>query len=97
MKRNTKKKKWLRIVFYALLVLMPLFTFGSVESSMHAIQDKLINTILPLAAILGLCIAGLSFMMGNEKARSHLILAIIGAGIGFGAQSIVAFIRSLVN
>lgn len=92
-----KKNKWPMIFFYVLLALMPFYAFGSVESSMQAIQDKLINTILPLAAILGLCMAGLSFMMGNEKARSHLILAIIGAGIGFGAQSIVAFIRALVN
>jgi hypothetical protein len=34
--------------------------------------------------------------MGSPQARTFLILAIIGAIVGFGSQSIVAFIRSLV-
>ena len=64
---------------------------------MSAMQDKLISTILPLAAILGLVFAGLSFVMGHPNARGHLILAIIGAVVGFGAPSLVAFIRGLVQ
>jgi hypothetical protein len=91
---NKKHIKWFLLAIY---LCAPLLAMASVESSMMAIQDKLVNTILPLAAILGLGAAGLSFMMGNEKARSHLMLAIIGAAIGFGATSIVALIKSLVN
>ena len=71
--------------------------FGSVESSLMAVQNKLINVILPLAGILGLVFAAFSFFSGNANARSHLILAIIGAAIGFGAPSIIAFIRGLIN
>lgn len=78
-------------------ILLPEVGYCSVESSLAAIQTKLITTILPLAAILGLLFAGLSFVMGSPNARSHLMLAIIGAGVGFGAPSIVAFIRGLVN
>jgi len=76
---------------------LPQLGYCSVESSLAAVQSKLVTTILPLAAILGLVFAGLSFVAGSANARNHLILAIIGAVVGFGAQSLVAFIRGLVN
>lgn len=78
-------------------LLLPEIGFCSVESSLAAVQMKLVSVILPLAAVLGLVFAGLSFVMGSPNARSHLILAIIGACVGFGAQSIIALIRGLVN
>jgi type IV secretory pathway VirB2 component (pilin) len=78
-------------------MLFPLVGFCSVESSLMAVQNKLIGTILPLAAIIGLVFAGLSFVAGSANARSHLILAIIGAAIGFGAPSIVSWIQSMVH
>ena len=84
-------------VVMALVCLMPQEAFCSVESSLGMIQSKLITTILPLASIVGLCFAALSFVAGSPNARSHLILAILGAAIGFGAPSIVAFIRGVVN
>jgi hypothetical protein len=71
--------------------------FGSVESSLMAIQTKLINVILPLVGILGLVFAAFSFFTGNPNARSHLFLAMVGAAVGFGAPSIIAFIRGMVN
>jgi type IV secretory pathway VirB2 component (pilin) len=80
-----------------LIALCPELAMASVESTLSNIQDKLVSTILPLAAILGLVFAGFSFVMGSPSARTHLILAIFGAFIGFGAQSIVSLIRSLVN
>ncbi len=90
-----------KYAFLALAVgvglLLPMFGYCSVEGSLTAIQNKLITVILPLAAILGLIFAGLSFVAGSPNARSHLILAMMGAGIGFGAPSIIAFIRGLVN
>lgn len=78
-------------------VLTPLLGYCSVESSLAAIQTKLIVVILPLAAILGLVFAALSFVAGSPNARSHLILALVGAAIGFGSPSIIAFIRGMVN
>jgi type IV secretory pathway VirB2 component (pilin) len=80
-----------------LLTFFPEFAMASVESTLSNVQDKLVSTILPLVAILGLVFAGFSFVMGSPSARSHLILAIMGAFVGFGAQSIVSLIRSLVN
>ena len=76
---------------------LPEIAIGSVESTLSVMQTKLISTILPLAAILGFVFAGLSFVMGSPNARAHLVLAIIGAVVGFGAPSIIAFIRELVQ
>lgn len=86
-----------RYVLPLTLALMPLCANASVESSLMAVQSRLIGTILPLAAILGLVFAGLSFVAGSQNARSHLVLAIFGAVIGFGAPSIVSWIQGLIH
>jgi type IV secretory pathway VirB2 component (pilin) len=82
---------------YVSLTLSPILANASVESSLMAVQNRLIGTILPLAAILGLVFAGLSFVAGSQNARSHLMLAIMGAVIGFGAPSIVSWIQGLIQ
>jgi hypothetical protein len=79
------------------ILLLPALGYCSVESTLGAIQSKLINVILPLAAVLGLVASAFSFFTGNPNARSHLWLAIIGACVGFGAPSIIAFVHGLVN
>lgn len=79
------------------ILLVPMTGYCSVESTLGAIQSKLINTILPLCAVLGLVFAAFSFFTGNPNARSHLWLAIMGMVVGFGAPSIMTFIRGLVN
>lgn len=79
------KEKMFSVSVMILIMAFPMLGFCSVESSLAAVQTKLIGTILPLAAIIGLVFAGLSFVAGSANARSHLILAIIGAAIGFGA------------
>lgn len=91
------KKHFPVLLVATICLLIPSLGFCSVESTLTAMQSKLINVILPLAAILGLVFAAFSFFTGSPNARSHLWLAIMGAVIGFGAPSIVAFIRSLVN
>jgi type IV secretory pathway VirB2 component (pilin) len=71
--------------------------FASVESSLQAVQEKLVGTLLPLGAMCGLAVAGLSFVAGHANARQHLFYAIIGAIVGFGAESIVSLIQSLIH
>lgn len=85
------------VVAAAAMVLSPEIALASVESSLSAIQNKLINVILPLVGIIGLCFAAFSFFVGNPNARAHLFLAMVGAAVGFGAPSIIAFIRGMVN
>lgn len=93
-----KRSQVVFLSFFALsLFLAPTLGFCSVESTLNAVQSKLINQILPLCAVLGLVFAAFSFFTGNPGARSHLWLAIIGMVVGFGAPSIMSFIRNLVN
>ncbi|HEY8270214.1 MAG TPA: TrbC/VirB2 family protein [Pseudobdellovibrionaceae bacterium] len=73
------------------------FAQASVESSLSAVQDKLVGTILPLAAIVGLSWAGLSFVIGHPQARQRMVYALIGAGVGFGAESLISLVRSLIH
>ncbi|MBP9709081.1 MAG: hypothetical protein KBD78_15705 [Oligoflexales bacterium] len=83
------------LLFFAFCI--PEFALASVESTLEAIQSKLVNVILPLVAILGLVFSAFSFITGNPNAKAHLFLAIVGCAVGFGAQSIVNFVRDLVN
>lgn len=84
-------------VVLAFSLIMPLAAHASVESSLMAVQDRLVGTILPLAAVLGFVFAGFSYITGSPSARTHLVLAIIGAVVGFGASSIVNLIQSLIH
>jgi type IV secretory pathway VirB2 component (pilin) len=92
-----KTKTYYLFLFTLLYLAMPAVAFASVESTLSAVQTKLISTVLPLAAILGLVFAGLSFVAGSPNAKGRLMLAIMGAVVGFGAPSIMEFIRSLVH
>lgn len=90
-------KKMKFIFTFAVTILLPILCMASVESSLMAVQSKLVGTILPLASILGFIFAGFSYISGNQNARAHLFLAITGAVVGFGASSFVSFIRSLIH
>jgi type IV secretory pathway VirB2 component (pilin) len=87
--------------YLALVLLMGLFLSpdvqASVESTLSTMQSRLTGSVLPLVAILGFLYAGFSFVVGSPNARRHLMLAIVGAVVGFGANSILNFIRSMVQ
>ena len=85
------------VLFGVLFLLFPTVGYCDVEGTLQAFQGKLINQILPLVGVLGMVFAGFSFALGSPNARSHLILAIVGLVVGFGAPSIMNFIRSLVR
>lgn len=91
-----RKRLLLNGALVALGIALPALGFCSVESSLGNIQSKL-EILLPVLATLGLGFAGVSFLIGSPNARGHLILAIIGAIVGFGATSIMGFIRQIVN
>ncbi|NBW99375.1 hypothetical protein EBR03_07365, partial [bacterium] len=65
------KSFWIFLtLFVGSMVLFPPLAYCSVESTLATIQGRLITTILPLVAILGLVFAGLSFAAGSQNARS---------------------------
>jgi len=70
---------------------------ATVEGTLANMQNKLINTILPAVAILGLVFAGLSFAVGNENAKRHMAWAIMGTIIGFAAPSIIHFLQGVAQ
>ncbi len=75
----------------------PIVTQASVESSLAAVQDKIVGTLLPLGAMCGLAVAGLSFVAGHPNSRQHFFYAIIGAIVGFGSESIVRLIQNIIH
>ena len=87
-----------RISFLILLLLLisPL-AYGSVESSLLGLKNVLLGSILPIFAVLGLGFAAFSFLTGNPNAKQHLIYAVTGAVILFGAQSIVDLLQRVVR
>ncbi len=90
-------QKVIRVLSIAFVLLVPVLAVASVETTLETVQGRLVGTILPLVAILGFIFAGFSYITGNANARSHLFLAVIGAAVGFGASSIVRFIRSMIQ
>jgi type IV secretory pathway VirB2 component (pilin) len=87
-----------RTLFFviALLLLAPM-AHASVESSLNGLKVVLIGSILPICAVLGLGFAAFSFFTGNPNAKQHLIYAVTGSVILFGAQSIVDLIERVVR
>ena len=90
--KNSKEKnmqnkvtKITKLLLPIILSIAPMIAFASVESSLAAVQAKLVGTVLPLAAMCGLVFAGFSFVTGHPNARSYLVYAIVGAVVGFGA------------
>ncbi len=90
---TTFSKCWPTIV----VAMIPAIAFASVDSSLEAVQAKLVGRILPLAATLGLIVAGISFTFGHQNARQHLVYAIVGAIVGFGAESIMHLVQMLIH
>lgn len=80
----------------ALMILAPL-AHASVESSLLGLKNVLLGSILPIFAVLGLGFAAFSFFTGNPNAKQHLVYAVTGATILFGAQSIVDLIQRTVR
>lgn len=88
------KKQFLLVV--ALMIGAP-FAHASVESSLMGLKNVLLGSILPIFAVLGLGFAAFSFFTGNPNAKQHLVYAVTGAAILFGAQSIVDLIQRVVR
>ncbi len=93
-----------RVLFYSFFaVTMLVFTlhpspaFADFESSLRNMKSQLSNVVLPLLAVIGLLIASFSYLTGNPNAKQHITYALIGAGVGFGAQAIIDFISNAVH
>lgn len=89
--------KGFAIAVSILLMALPNLALASVESSLMGMQTKLTRVILPTLSVIGIAFAAFSFISGNENAKRHIMYAVIGSAIGFGAQAIVDFISATVH
>ena len=79
------------------LTLHPSLAYADFEGSLRSLKSQLSNVVLPLLAVIGLLVASFSYLTGNPNAKQHITYALIGAGVGFGAQAIIDFISSSIN
>jgi type IV secretory pathway VirB2 component (pilin) len=99
---NLRSKKGLAILGVALLiaavvVTSPDLAYADLEGSIRNVKSQLSGVFLPLLSVIGLLIASFSFLTGNPNSKQHITYALIGAAVGFGAQSIIDFITSTVH
>jgi hypothetical protein len=88
--------KWKTTWALVCLVATPL-AHASVEASLIGLKQALLGSVLPIFAVIALGFAAFSFFTGNPNAKQHLIYAVSGAVILFGAQSIVDLIERTVR
>lgn len=81
--------------YLVLIVCTP--CYADFESSLIGLKTKLTGVILPVLSVMGLAFAGMSFFTGNPQAKQHIMYAVFGSIIGFGAQSIVDLISQTVR
>lgn len=93
----SKHEKYFLLILLIIITLIPQFGFASVESSLIGVQTKLTRVILPTLSVIGIAFAAFSFISGHENAKRHIMYAVIGSAIGFGAQAIVDFISTTVQ
>ena len=86
-----------RLAIAMLLAMAPNILWASVEGSLESVRQTMVGKVGTLIAILGFIFAGFSYITGNPNARTHLVLAVIGAFVLFGASSIVSFIQTMVH
>ncbi len=79
------------------VVAHPDAAYASFESSLVDLKSKLSGVVLPLLSVIGLLVAAFSYLTGNPEAKRHITYALIGAAVGFGAQSIIDFISSTIR
>jgi len=89
-------KKNIILFAFAFMLFAPL-AHASVESSLEGLKVVLLGSVLPICAVLALGFAAFSFFTGNPMAKQHLIYAVAGSVILFGAQSIVDLIQRVVR
>jgi len=89
-----------KILMYYLVLLLFLLTIpahASVESSLLGLKTVLLGSILPIFAVMALGFAAFSFFTGNPNSKQHLVYAVTGAVILFGAQSIIDLLERIVR
>lgn len=79
------------------LCLVPELGLADFNSSLIGIKNSLTQVVLPTLSVIGIAIAAFSFFTGHPNSKQHMVYAIIGCIMGFGAEAIMNMIRSTVQ
>jgi type IV secretory pathway VirB2 component (pilin) len=92
---NILKKNYPLLILLALGLLLPEIGYcASLETALNNLQSKFLTVILPFVAIFGVIYSGIEMASGSPNGKSHMILSIFGAIVGFLAPAIINFIKS---
>jgi type IV secretory pathway VirB2 component (pilin) len=94
---HARVRNFILYAYFTALMSVPQFVYADVDGSLRNIRDKLTGTILPLVSVIGIAWAAFSLLTGNENAKKHILYAIVGTAIGFGAEAIMRFIQQAVH
>lgn len=82
------------ILAAAILLIAPL-AHESLNRHLWDAKTAPIGSILPIFAVMALGFAAFNFFTGNPNSKQHLVSAVTGAAILFGAQKIIHLIEEL--
>jgi type IV secretory pathway VirB2 component (pilin) len=85
--------KYLKIVLLIAINFAPYYASASLEGAMYSLRSQLTTVFLPVLSLVGIVIASISLAMGHHNAKNHIVMAVMGTIIGFGADGIIDFIR----
>lgn len=86
-------KKYLLLLIVLGLHFLPGLAFASLEGAMYSLRTQLTTVFLPVLSLVGIVLAGISLAMGHHNAKNHIIMAVMGTIVGFGADGIIDFVR----
>ncbi len=87
----------LGLLTMTVVIASPEVAHADFVSSLTDLKSKLSGVVLPLLSVIGLLVASFSYLTGNPEAKRHITYALIGAGVGFGAQAIIDFISQTIH
>jgi len=86
-------KKYVPLIVVLGVHFLPSIAFASLEGAMYSLRSQLTSVFLPVLSLVGIVIAAISLAMGHHNAKNHIVMAVLGTIIGFGADGIIDFVR----
>ena len=75
------------VIFVLGFNLIPMLAGASIESAMYSLRTQMSTVFMPALSLIGIVLAAISLAMGHHNAKNHITM------VGFGADSIIDFIR----
>lgn len=86
-------KKYFPLLIIIGCYLLPSLAFASLEGAMYSLRTQLTTVFMPVLSLVGIVFAAISMAMGHQNAKNHIVMAVMGTIVGFGADGIIDFVR----